>query len=104
MSFYNTTGETGQLLMDFKEAARNQDRLVLAVFKASTTPLTPSQVWKILINNKSIHQATPLTSIRRSINTLTGRMELVKLNKKRPGPMGRPEGYWELNKEATIKD
>lgn len=98
MSFYNTTGETGQMLIRFRETAKNQDKLVLAVFKSSETPLTPSQVWKILINNRSIHEATPLTSIRRSINTLTGRMELRKLTKKRLGPMGRPEGYWEINR------
>ncbi len=96
MSYYNTTHESGQILLDYKAQAANQDYLVLKVFKRLKRPLSPSEVWGFLTGSMEIPMDTPITSIRRSITNLTGRMELRKTNEKGIGKYGRSENRWTL--------
>jgi len=53
-------------------------------------------VWAFLIDNESINEQTPLTSIRRAITDLTNRNRLVKTDKKVLGSAGRKTYTWKL--------
>ena len=96
MTFYNTTNETNSQLDVFCKRADSQDNLVFDLFMENLPPnkFTPSQVWQLLIRRHSIDRNTPLTSIRRSINTLTKERVLRKLNEKAVGFYGRNEHRW----------
>ena len=98
--FYNTTNEVNPQLDVFCKRADSQDNLITDLFLCNPPrKFTPSQVWQILIKRGSIDAKTPLTSIRRSINTLSGDDEgiLRKLQEKIEGPLGRPEHFWIRN-------
>lgn len=97
MIYFNTTNESGQLLLDYTAQAKNQDYLVLKVFRRLQRPLTPSECWAYLTGSGEIPMETPITSIRRSITNLTGRMELVKTEEKGKGKYGRGEFKWRVN-------
>ena len=63
----------------------------------STDKLTPSEVY--LIYNVDYKPNTPITSIRRAMNTLTKRGKLVKTDEMKEGEYGKPEHCWRLAKE-----
>lgn len=86
--FYNTTNESGDALIKSYENAKNQDALILDLFKKHRI-LSPSQAYKIL------NEKYPITSIRRSINTLTTHNMLTKTNDMRKGMYGKNEHIWE---------
>lgn len=96
MGYYNTTNETGQQLSLFKKLVTSQDEAVHYVFKESNEPLGPSRVYNKLCFYGFITEATPITSIRRSISNLTKQQILTKTDVKEPGAFGRPEYCWEL--------
>lgn len=94
-SYHNTTGEAGsQLAIAFRKANK-QDDSVLSVFKKYRV-MSPSEAWSRMIDEGLITKDTPITSIRRSINTLTGSMKLVKTSVKKTGLYGRPEYIWKI--------
>lgn len=95
-SFYNTTSMIGPNLLSANNQAERQDDIVFEFFKRKKTPHSPSQVHRILILNKSISISTPLTSIRRSIHTLTKNLRLQKTDIMVDGPYGRKEHTWML--------
>ena len=79
--------------------AEQQDEAVLAIFRGTPGPLSPSQVWRI---GEQGGRQWLLTSVRRSITNLADPkcVVLVRLNATRMGPHGRPEGLWSLPVEA----
>ena len=94
MSYYNTVSESGQLLLNYRAQADNQDAQVLRVFARLKRPLTPSECWGFLTGSMEIPMETPITSIRRSITNLTGEMKLIKTEEKGKGKYGRNECKW----------
>jgi hypothetical protein len=95
--YYNTTNETGISLKTNFEKADNQTRLTLAVFQTYPNDnLSANDVWAFLIDNESINEQTPLTSIRRAITDLTNQDRLVKTDKKVLGLAGRKTYTWRL--------
>lgn len=89
--FYNTTNETGQELKDCISKASKQDNEVLEFFRSKQgKSLTPFEVHKGCLQN------APITSVRRSINTLTGMGYLEKTDEKREGEFGRMNYTWRL--------
>ena len=77
--------------------ATNQEQLTLAVFQTYPNDnLSANDVWKFLIENETINEQTPLTSIRRAISDLTNRNRLVKTDKKVLGGAGRKTYTWRL--------
>lgn len=95
--YYNTTNETGISLKTNFEKADNQTRLTLAVFQTYPNEnLSANDVWAFLIDNESINEQTPLTSIRRAITDLTNQDRLVKTDKKVLGSAGRKTYTWKL--------
>lgn len=95
MSFFNTTNEVDPQLNVFCKKAESQDELVEELFNENPLQTyTPSEVWQTLIE-RGLNEKTPLTSIRRSMNTLTKDDVLVMLEwKTKKGYYGRPEHYW----------
>lgn len=87
MSYYNTTSQTGQMLMAFTNAASKQDEQVLEIMRTYKRA-SPSTVWT------AIGRPCPITSIRRSITGLTLAGKLIKTADKAPGEYGRPEHVW----------
>lgn len=94
--YYNTNTLFGPELKQAEEKTKKQEELVMDVFKKLLQPLTPSLVYRYLINNGKINANTPLTSIRRSITYLTQKEELVKTPVKVKGLFGSPEHKWRL--------
>ena len=95
--YYNTTNEKGSLLKTNMKQATNQEQLTLAVFQTYPNDnLSAYDVWQFLIDNDSINEQTPLTSIRRSITDLTNRNRLVKTDKRVLGNAGRSTYTWRL--------
>ena len=95
--YYNTTNETGISLKTNFEKADNQTRLTLSVFQTYPNDnLSANDVWSFLIDNESINEQTPLTSIRRAITDLTNQDRLVKTDKKVLGSAGRKTYTWKL--------
>lgn len=97
MSYYNTTSETGQTLMEFRDKSRRQELVIKDFFEARPSlKFSPSEVWVKMFDPKK----TPLTSVRRSMTSLCkkewGHL-LIKLDEKKKGVYGRGEHYWILN-------
>lgn len=98
VSYFNTTGLSGRDLSDAKGNARKQDVLVLTIFRGQAQALTPSEVWRQGAENGSDWL---LTSVRRSITTLTKEGLLVKQEGTRQSPYGSREHVWKL-KEREV--
>tara|TARA_Y100001938_G_C8061140_1_gene417337 strand:+ start:1153 stop:1446 length:294 start_codon:yes stop_codon:yes gene_type:complete len=93
MSYYNTTAETGNILDNAWVKTANQDELVLSIFiKNRTVVFTPHEIQSILRDD--YEKLFPITSVRRSINTLTKREALEKTTTKRKGGWGRSNYCW----------
>lgn len=92
--YYNTTNEQGDALLENKRTANLQDTKIFRLFR--TTPRSKrgaSDVHQILFGN-----GTPITSVRRSLNTLAADGKIEKLDEKQIGPYGRPEHLWRLKR------
>lgn len=93
MSFYNTTQELPEQVQIFTDKNNTQDEVVLKIINKLKRNFSASQVWKRYpIAN------VPLTSIRRSINTLNTKLGLIEKltdengkNITTKGFYGRPE-------------
>lgn len=93
--YYQTTRLTADELNATLATVRYQDETVLALFRRFGV-LTPSQAWSHYKAATGKHE-TPLTSIRRSITTLTETDKVLrKLDDQRIGPLGKPEHFWTL--------
>lgn len=65
MSYYNTTQERGNDLKDYQNKARTQDQIIKGMIAKLKKPFS----FKDIYNSYPIHN-TPITSIRRSLDTL----------------------------------
>lgn len=91
MTYYNTTKEKGNTLKNNESKAATQNQRVYELYK-KYNKLSPSAAWQLYGSPD-----TPLTSIRRSINTLTREGKLMKTMNKVSGIYGRNEFIWKLN-------
>jgi len=99
-SFYNTINFSGEDLKKENAKAKNQEDLILCLFKANPDKLfSPSRIHTIL--GKKFQIYPPITSIRRAITNLTGRMELIKTDETVPGLYHLPEHTWKLRLSGT---
>lgn len=95
-SYYNTTHLNGTPLVEAHETAKAQEENCLVLYNEIRI-MSPSECWKmykIRYNGKVL-----LTSIRRSITTLTKKEKLMKTGVQRDGEYGRPEYVWKINEE-----
>lgn len=95
--FHNTTSETGEKLAQYKSHAIKQEAAVLALFRRERLAMAPSEVCEQV--NRIHGEGWLLTSIRRAMTNLADEGLLVKTGRKRTGPFGRPEYYWQLGEE-----
>ncbi|AXH74771.1 MAG: hypothetical protein [Bacteriophage sp.] len=99
MEYFNTTQINERQLELFTDKAKNQNNLILKTFRAF--PDKEISASDILIN--SVVGEAPITSIRRSLNTLKKKLEIVEVGQKE-GLYGRPETTYSLNKNIISKD
>jgi len=89
MSYYNTTHETGQQLKIYIDAAKSQDEIVMEL-ATKLKRFSCSSLFKIYpLPN------TPITSIRRSVNTLKLAGKIAETGRKVMGKYGRKEAEYE---------
>jgi hypothetical protein len=89
MAYYNTTAETAEQSKEHNISNMKQDEIVLHVAKQLQKPFSASM---ILFHFPKLN--TPITSIRRSINTLCHKLNCIeRTGKKVEGLFGRSE--WE---------
>lgn len=94
-NWYNTINFSGEDLKRENAKAKKQEELILALFKANPDKkLSPSQVHTIVGRKYQIYP--PITSIRRALTNLTGRLELIKTDEMIPGLYHLPEHTWKL--------
>ena len=94
MTYYNTTHET-ENLPKFAAKAKSQDEEIKALIKLiseKTRPITPEIIYNMIFGN------SPLTSIRRSFNTLEKEGFIEKTGQKVTGLYGRPVNVYKLVK------
>jgi hypothetical protein len=91
--FFNTTGLRSRELAAAVAAAKCQDAAVLALFVTASGPMSPSQVREQCAR---MGRDWPVTSIRRSITTLSDRNLLVRTDDKVRGPYGAVEHLWRI--------
>lgn len=91
--YFDTTALPAPELARAVSAAKCQDAAILAIFIAQQLPLSPSQVRE---HCARMGREWLLTSVRRSITTLTDRDLLVCTGEKVRGAYGRPEMLWRL--------
>jgi Fe2+ or Zn2+ uptake regulation protein len=92
--FYNTTSLAGPELKQREMRAGTQNRLILDIFKSlPDNSFTPFEILLMLPWEKF---NTPITSIRRSITTLTNLGYLVKTAERRAGIYGDMNFTWRL--------
>lgn len=90
-AYFNTTHLSGEALVSARRDARKQDVLVLSIMRGCVGEMTPSEVWRA---GTEAGSDWLLTSVRRSINTLTRDGLLAKTDHYKAGPYGRPERLW----------
>jgi hypothetical protein len=94
MSYFNTTHETGQTLVEAKAKANTQNELIMDFFKGGAK-FTPWGVYSQLLALGRISNSVPITSIRRSISSLYKEGYLVKLKEKRRERLGKPNYFYQ---------
>ena len=93
-NYYNTTNESGRTLKDYQNKAMSQDIRIMLFFKQNDrAQLCASQVMNMVFGDR-----TPITSVRRSLNTLENNGVLIKAFAQRRGPYGRSEHCYKLKK------
>ena len=99
--YYNTTNETPDQVKKFTKINNGQDKKVLSIIRKLDKPFSASLVFLEFSKHGGrweIWDNTPITSIRRSINTLKN-LELIEETGKRvPGLYGRSELQYKLSK------
>jgi Fe2+ or Zn2+ uptake regulation protein len=90
--FYNTTHMSESELQIRRVAASRQNTLILRFFQDNPQGyFTPFEVQKYSTLNN-----TPITSIRRAINTLTDAGLLIKTDRMKEGEYGAQNHTWKL--------
>lgn len=96
MSYFNTNNLFGETLQQAEVKTSTQDEMVYETFKKLNMPMGPSMVYKYLVNKGQITAKTPITSLRRSITSLTKEGRLIKTDKLVMGNLGQREHQWRL--------
>lgn len=91
-AYFNTTNLSGGALKSARQNAENQNEYLTKFFRENCyIAFTPCQVWRLT------GERFLLTSVRRSINTLTKSGVIKKTGKKVVGVFGHPVNTWKWN-------
>ena len=96
--YFNTTNESKENLKKFKKINSKQDTKVLNIIRNINKPFSASLVWKKYIH-RFILEPAPITSIRRSINTLKNNGYIVETGNRVIGMYKRNELEYRLLKK-----
>ena len=91
MSYYNTTNEVNPEMSQFRCKSKRQDTIVLNIAKKLNKRFSASEIFKEYPTPN-----TPITSIRRAINTLKNDNKIKQLDIKTVGLYGRNEFLYEI--------
>ena len=95
MTYHNTLAHEQPLLGEYQQKAMSQDEQIWkAIQIMGYRGVTPWQIKDWLLNYYVLDYE--ITSVRRSMNTLTREEKLVKTDEQRMGKKGRPETIWRL--------
>ena len=90
MTYYNTNNESTENRKVSEKKTMKQDDIILSFFKETKT-FTPSKIWQ------QFPTKAPLTSVRRSINTLKSNGKIIETGNKTMGIYGKVEREYKLN-------
>ena len=99
--YYNTTNENKDNEIKFRNINNGQDKKVLAIIKEQKKPFSASLVFNEFGKKNGVWEVwdnTPITSIRRSINTLKNAGYIEETGKRVEGIYGRNELQYKLIK------
>lgn len=86
MSYYNTTSEIGNDLKVYQDKTRTQDQIIKGIIDKLNKPFSPKDIYKSYpIMN------TPITSIRRTLNTLKKQGYIIETGNRVNGLFNRSE-------------
>lgn len=88
-NFFNTTKESVELKSKYIKKATNQDSMIYSIF----LNLPDRKLSASVLEN---HMDCPITSIRRSLNTLERLGKITRCEEKAIGKYGRPEYKYKL--------
>ena len=91
--YYNTTNEQGKTLETYLHKSSSQDEKIKALFKDGKHKLGASMILPMF--------NCPITSIRRSLNTLMNDGYIEKLDYKLIGLYGRKESVYQKVKHSV---
>lgn len=92
--YYNTNDESGINLRDSWVKTAKQDELILRLFQANPDQtFTPDEILHLC---EVVNRSWPITSVRRSISTLTKAGNLTKTSNLRKGKYGKKTHTWKL--------
>ena len=92
-NFFNTTNLVGSDLRDSVNSASSQDKRIAELFLTTKVGYTASCVWESTGMSK---ENIPITSVRRSLNTLLRDGLITKSDVTKVGIYGRPESIFVL--------
>jgi Fe2+ or Zn2+ uptake regulation protein len=84
--YYNTTNETNPNLKTYIEKARTQDEIVKGIINQLNKPFSFKDIYK-----RYPIQNTPITSIRRTLDTLKKQDYIIETGEKVTGLFNRKE-------------
>lgn len=90
MTYFNSIKESGDDLKKYQDKTKTQDEIVLMLCRENKT-FTASKIFS------EFPTKAPLTSIRRSINTLLNNCNIVCTGEKTKGIYGRNETEYKLS-------
>ena len=96
-TYFNTTNETEAKVIEYRKINNGQDKKVLKIIRELNKPFSASQIW-IEYEPHYTRVGAPLTSIRRSINTLKNAGYIQETGKRVQGIYGRNELQYKLIK------
>ena len=96
--YHNTTNENKETVKTYRKLNAKQDKRVLAIIKNERKPFSSSLIWKRYLH-KHLTLPTPITSIRRSINTLKNLEYIIETGNRVPGLYQRSELEYRLLKK-----
>ena len=90
--YYNTTNEKDDTLNSSRTKAATQDEIIHEIFVNNAKRfLTPWDIYAMMSDS------TPITSIRRAMNTLTKDKKIIKTDRMLMGAYGKKCFSWQLN-------
>lgn len=88
--YFNTVHLSGSALSEANQQADCQGKRIMEIM-TGTDKMTPIECWDIY---RELYGEILLTSVRRSMNTLTRDGKLVRLDDQKKERFGHPNFYW----------